>query len=67
MPRYEVIRPWNGVQAGQVLELEAMHPALKANVRALKSDTGNLEPATPEATTDKRKPGRPAKGEKTDE
>ncbi|MDF3863467.1 hypothetical protein P3W53_03275 [Pseudomonas denitrificans (nom. rej.)] len=35
MPKFEVIRPWNGVTAGQILELKEVHPSLAANVRAM--------------------------------
>lgn len=31
--KYEVIRPWTGVEAGDVIELDEVHPAIKANVR----------------------------------
>lgn len=58
--RYEVIRPWQGVQAGDVLELETVHPSLVSHVRAIpKAQAAQLEPATPGATTPKR--GRPPK------
>lgn len=33
MPKYEVIKPWNGVSKGQVLELESLAAALLPNVR----------------------------------
>ena len=32
MPKYQVIRPWNGVEKGAMLTLERVHPALAANV-----------------------------------
>ena len=36
---YEVIRPWSGVVAGQVVEFEegTLHPALIANVRLIRA------------------------------
>lgn len=50
MAKYEVIRPWNGVKVGDVLELEKLHPALKSNVRPMLGEAGDeLTPATPEA------------------
>ena len=50
MAKYEVIRPWNGVIVGDVLKLEKLHPALKANVRPMLGEAGGeLTPATPEA------------------
>ncbi|MNZ93676.1 hypothetical protein D3C78_1127550 [compost metagenome] len=35
MPKFEVIRPWSGVVAGQIVELKEVHPSLAANVRAV--------------------------------
>lgn len=32
MARYKVIKPWYGVAKGEVVELEKLHPVLKANV-----------------------------------
>lgn len=61
MPKYEVIRPWNGVKAGDVLELSHVHPALKPNVRQLGGEATELVPATPDASTPRR--GRPPKSE----
>ncbi|MGP1216176.1 hypothetical protein [Serratia sp. CY34543] len=50
MAKYEVIRPWNGVEIGDVLELEKLHPALKSNVRLMRGEAGGeLIPATPDA------------------
>lgn len=50
MAKYEVIRPWNGVEIGDVLELEKLHPALKSNVRLMRGAAGGeLTPATPDA------------------
>lgn len=40
MAKYEVIRPWNGVEIGDVLELENLHPALKSNVRLMRGAAG---------------------------
>ncbi|MEQ9888838.1 glycoprotein [Pectobacterium zantedeschiae] len=58
MQKYEVIRPWHGVKSGDVVELATLHPALESNVRLLVGEvTGELSPATPEATSGKR--GRP--------
>lgn len=33
MPKFEVIRPWNGVTAGQVITLDEVHPSIAAHVR----------------------------------
>ncbi|MGO3569665.1 MAG: hypothetical protein ACTIOQ_17695 [Serratia grimesii] len=50
MAKYEVIRPWNGVKLGEVLELDNLHPALKSNVRLMLGEAGGeLTPATPGA------------------
>ncbi|AZV93585.1 glycoprotein [Pseudomonas sp. S 311-6] len=54
MAKYEVIRPWHGVKAGQIVELAKLHPALKSNVRPLRGEAAELVPATPEAGTTKR-------------
>lgn len=35
MPKYEVIKPWHGVRAGQIVELKEVHESLAANVRAV--------------------------------
>ncbi|MCD2791898.1 hypothetical protein OFL75_11295 [Pseudomonas aeruginosa] len=49
MPKYEVIKPWNGVSKGQVLELDSLASALLPNVRevgALKSGSLTLDVST---------------------
>lgn len=38
MAKYEVVRPWFGVKAGQVVELKELHPALKSNVRLMNGE-----------------------------
>lgn len=43
MPKYEVIRPWHGVSLGQVFETDRLHPALKSNVREVKTAVGRVE------------------------
>ncbi|EPY8460756.1 hypothetical protein ACXG9X_000300 [Pseudomonas aeruginosa] len=46
MPKYEVIKPWNGVSKGQVLELDTLAAALLPNVRevgALKNGSLTLD------------------------
>lgn len=53
MAKYEVVRPWNGVKVGDVVELKELHPALKSNVRLMRGEAGGeLSPATPAAGTD---------------
>lgn len=42
MAKYEVIRPWFGKKLGDVVELKKVHPALKANVRALKGAVAEM-------------------------
>lgn len=32
MAKYQVVRAWHGVTVGQVVEMEKVHPSLKANV-----------------------------------
>ncbi|EIX9050910.1 TPA: hypothetical protein LVL67_001854 [Klebsiella oxytoca] len=55
MAKYEVIRPWNGVRLGDVVELKELHPALKPNVRLMRGEAGGqLTPATPEGGTDSK-------------
>lgn len=53
--KYEVIKPWHGVELGDVVQLEKVHPSLKSHVRKL-SDKASAElvPATPSATTEKQ-------------
>ncbi|MDH2121894.1 hypothetical protein N5J75_01550 [Pantoea brenneri] len=53
--KYEVIKPWHGVEKGTVVQLEKLHPSLKSHVRKL-SDKASAElvPATPNATSDKQ-------------
>ena len=53
MPKYEVIRAWHGVQMGDVLEMDTVHPALESHLRLMRGAAGgSLTPATPEAGTD---------------
>jgi hypothetical protein len=47
MPKFEVIRPWFGVEAGDVVEMDAVNPALESNVRQLSKGAASLEVATP--------------------
>ena len=49
MAKYKVIRPWSGVRAGQIVELEKLNPALKPNVFPLSDSEAKLVPATPAA------------------
>lgn len=49
MAKYQVVRPWNGVIAGQVVEMEGLHPSLKPHVILISE--GELTPATPDART----------------
>jgi hypothetical protein len=46
MPKYEVIRAWNGVKVGDAVELaDPVHPSLRSNVRLLRgavADAVNL-------------------------
>jgi len=71
---YEVIIPWHGVSKGQVVEIETLHPAFRANVKPIQdevvdatdSEGGTLIPATPAATSEvvtkqPKKRGRAAK------
>lgn len=51
--KYEVIRPWHGVQVGDVVELKQLHPALKTNVRPIRASAAKLEPATPDGNAAK--------------
>lgn len=55
MAKYMVVRPWNGVALGQIVEIENLHPALKSNVSLMRGEEGGeLTPATPEAGTDSK-------------
>lgn len=53
MAKYQVIRPWHGVSAGQVVEMEGLHPSLKSHVMLISE--GELTPATPEAKTSRKR------------
>ncbi len=44
MPKVEVIRPWNGVQRGQVLVLKEIPAALRANVREVGEQVATAAP-----------------------
>lgn len=51
MAKYEVVRPWNGVKQGDVIELKNLHPALASNVRLMTGEAGGeLKPATPDSS-----------------
>lgn len=52
--KYEVIRPWFGVEKGDVVELKKVHPSLVSHVRKLSDKAAELVPATPEAGTGKQ-------------
>lgn len=56
--KYEVIRPWHGVKAGDVVTLKTLHPALNANVRPLRGQAAELVPATPNTRTGDKKPAK---------
>ncbi|MNJ37754.1 hypothetical protein D3C77_325860 [compost metagenome] len=56
MAKYEVINPWSGVSAGDIIETETLHDSIKGQVREIKVKEKEFEVATP-----KRGPGRPAK------
>lgn len=55
MAKYEVIIPWYGVEKGEVVDIENLHPALKPNVRKLSTEAAELVPATPKAKSKKDK------------
>ncbi|KLN96202.1 hypothetical protein [Moellerella wisconsensis] len=55
MAKYEVIIPWHGVEKGDVVDIENLHPALKPNVRKLSIEAAELVPATPKAKSKKDK------------
>lgn len=35
MPKFEVVRGWHGVKAGDVLVLDKVHPALESHLRLM--------------------------------
>ncbi|QGR65304.1 glycoprotein [Yersinia intermedia] len=61
MPKYEVVRAWNGVVVGDLIDLDSLHPALQSHVRKVGGE-GELSPATPGAKSPK-----PGKQKKEDE
>lgn len=50
MAKYEVVRPWHGVSAGDIVDLKEVHPSLKSHVRLMKGAVAELVPATPTQT-----------------
>lgn len=55
MAKYEVIQPWHGVNQGQIVELDKVHPSLQPRVRKLAGqDEPELEVATPKAAAAKK-------------
>lgn len=52
MARYLVVNPWFGVEKGQELELDALHPALASHVKLIEEKP---EPPKLEVSTPKRK------------
>lgn len=55
--RYEVIKAWQGVSVGDVIETDSLHDALKSNVRQVAEE--KLKEAALEVATPRR--GRPPK------
>jgi hypothetical protein len=56
--KYEVVKPWHGVSAGDIIETENLHESIKGQVREIKVKEKEKEF---EVATPKRGPGRPAK------
>lgn len=54
MARYLVVNPWNGVEKGQELELDALHPALASHVQLVSEEVKEVKPEL-EVSTPKRK------------
>lgn len=54
MARYVITRPWFGVEEGQIMTSDSLHPALKSHVRELiEEETHRLtEPETGEDLTE---------------
>lgn len=53
--KYEVIKPWHGVAAGDVVQLEKVHPSLKSHVcKISEKASAQLIPATPDGSSDKQ-------------
>lgn len=62
MPKYEVIRPWHGVEVGQLFEADSINPALASHVREVKPKAdadATLTPATPDAATPAKRGPKP--------
>lgn len=58
--KYEVIRAWHGVEVGDVIETDKLHPALNAHVRLIaEKEAAKKEVAEPEEKPVRR--GRPPK------
>lgn len=58
MPKYEVIKPWHGVRAGQIVELKEVHESLVANVRAVGDGADDGEDGTDQVLASARKEAR---------
>nr|WP_315528290.1 hypothetical protein [uncultured Achromobacter sp.] len=39
MAKYQVVIPWSGVRAGQIVDLNEVHPSIEANVRKVGSES----------------------------
>jgi len=53
--KYQVTKAWHGVAVGDVVELDKLHPSLKAHVLKLsESSVTALSPATPDGAIDKQ-------------
>ncbi|WP_315136347.1 hypothetical protein [Achromobacter marplatensis] len=39
MAKYQVVIPWSGVRAGQIVDLSEVHPSIEANVRRVGVDS----------------------------
>lgn len=51
MALYEIVRPWHGVNKGDVIELDKVHFALESHVKSASKGV-TLAPATPEAASE---------------
>ncbi|TNF65774.1 hypothetical protein FBF48_10275 [Streptococcus salivarius] len=51
MPKYEIVRPWFGVKAGDVVDMERVHPSLASHVKLLSGTVAEvaelLDPTAP--------------------
>ena len=61
MPTYEVVKPWNHeIKAGERIEVETLHPSLKAHVKLVSGSVKDLVKSAQSEKTEKTASKSPA-------